>query len=223
MGGNTGEGYGAPPGDIRAFSVRTGKLVWQFHVIPHPGEPGYETWENKDAWKTAGGVNNWGGMSVDEKRGIAYLGLGSATYDFYGGDRLGANLYANSLVALDVKTGKLLWYYQTVHHDLWDYDITSSPVLMQVRRNGKTIDAVVQATKTGFLFVFDRVTGKPVFPIEERAVPKSDIEGEGAWPTQPFSTLPPFARQKFTEADVDPNLPEDERKAVIRADPRCAE
>ncbi len=215
LGANTGEGYGAPPGDIRAFNVRTGKLAWQFHVIPHPGEPGYESWEDKNAWKTAGGVNSWGGMSVDEKLGIAYLGLGSATYDFWGGDRKGTNLYANSLIALDIKTGTLVWHYQTVHHDLWDYDLTSSPVLMQITRDGKPVDVVVQAAKTGFLFVFDRATGKPVFPIEERPVPKSDLPGEIAWPTQPHSTLPSFARQRFTEADVDPALPEDEKRAVI--------
>lgn len=212
MGSNTGEGYGSPPGDIRAYNVRTGKLVWQFHTIPHPGEPGYDSWP-KDAWQTMGGVNNWGGMAVDEALGIAYLGLGSSTYDFWGGDRKGDNLYANSLIALDIRTGKLVWHYQLVHHDLWDYDVTSSPVLMQVRRDGRMIDAVVQATKQGMVFVFDRATGKPVFPIEERPVPKSEMEDDVASPTQPFSALPPFARLRFTEADIDPNLPEEERRA----------
>ncbi len=211
-GSNTGEGYGSPPGDIRAYNVRTGKLVWQFHTIPHPGEPGYETWP-ETAWQTIGGVNNWGGMSVDAKRGLVFLGLGSPTYDFFGGDRKGDNLYGNCLIALDVKTGKLVWYYQLVHHDLWDYDVTSAPVLMQIKRNGKMIDVVVQATKNNFVFVFDRDTGKPIFPVEERTVPKSDMEGEFASPTQPYSSLPSFGRQTFTVADIDPNLPEDERKA----------
>jgi quinoprotein glucose dehydrogenase len=206
LGSNPGEGYGAPPGDIRAFNVRSGKLLWQFHTIPHPGEPGYETWP-ADGWKTSGAANNWGGMAIDAERGIAYLGLGAPTYDFWGGDRKGANLYGDSLIALDVATGRLLWHHQLVHHDLWDYDVDVSPVLMQVRRGGKMINAVVQATKQGFVFVFDRVTGKPVYPIEERAVPASEMPDDKAAPTQPFSTLPPFVKQTLSVDDLDPNLP----------------
>ncbi|MGC4252087.1 MAG: PQQ-binding-like beta-propeller repeat protein [Sphingobium sp.] len=212
MGSNTGEGYGSPPGDIRAYNVVTGKLVWQFHTIPHPGEAGEETWP-ADAWKSAGGANNWGGMSVDARRGIAYLGLGSATYDFSGGDRKGQNLYGDSLIALDIRTGRLIWHFQFVHHDLWDYDLVGSPVLMRIRRNGKPVDVVAQAGKSGWLFVFDRATGKPIFPIEERPVPASDMEGEEAWPTQPFPALPPFSLQHFSVDDLDPSLPEEERRA----------
>src|SRR4030095_11306816 len=203
-----------PPGDLRAFDVVTGKLVWQFHTVPHPGEFGYETWP-KDAWRYVGGANTWGDISVDTKRGIAYFPLGSPTYDYYGADRIGSNLFGNCLLTLDARTGKRLWHFQTVHHDLWDYDLTAAPQLITIRRNSKTIDAVAQASKNGFLFVFDRVTGEPVFPIEERAVPKSDVPGEQAWPTQPFPTAPPpFARQIMTENDITPYLlTSDERAA----------
>jgi quinoprotein glucose dehydrogenase len=207
LGSGTGEAYGSGPGDIRAFDVRTGKLAWIFHTIPHPGEFGYDTWKDPEAWKREGGVNVWGGMSVDDKRGIVYLPLGSATYDFYGADRLGNTLFANSLVALDARTGKRLWHFQTVHHDLWDYDLTATPTLLTVKHNGKMVDAVAQAAKTGFLFVFDRVTGEPLWPIEERAVPKSDMPGEVASPTQPFPTWPKaFAVQKFTVEDMNPYI-----------------
>ncbi|MEE4454189.1 PQQ-binding-like beta-propeller repeat protein [Novosphingobium resinovorum] len=210
MGSNPGEGYGSPPGDVRAYNVRSGRLVWQFHTIPHPGEAGYETWP-ADAWKTAGGANNWGGMAIDAARKLVFVGLGAPTYDFWGGDREGANFYADSLVALDLDTGRPVWHFQFVHHDLWDYDLDSSPVLMRVRHRGRVVDAVVQATKQGMVFVFDRATGKPLFPIEERAVPASRMSDEHAWPTQPFSTLPPFARTRFGVADLDPNLPAAER------------
>jgi quinoprotein glucose dehydrogenase len=210
IGSATGEEYASPPGDIRAFNARTGKPLWSFHTIPQPGEFGYGEWK-PDMWKTASSANNWGGMAVDEKRGIVYVPLGSASYDFWGVDRPGSNLFANSLVALDVKTGKRLWHYQTVHHDLWDYDLTTTPVLMAIDHGGKKVDVVVQAGKQGFLFVFDRVTGKPMWPIEERPVPKSNVPGEIASPTQPFPTVvPPFARQAFTADDIDPRLPHEE-------------
>ncbi len=206
LGSAAGENYMAPPGDLRAFDVVTGKLVWQFHTIPHPGEFGYETWP-PDAWKYIGGVNTWGEITVDPVRGIAYFPLGSPTYDFYGADRHGANLFGSSLLALDARTGKRLWHFQMVHHDLWDYDNVAAPQLTTIRRNGKTIDVVAQAGKTGFLYVFDRVTGEPMWPIEERRVPPSEIPGEAAWPTQPFPTAPPpFAPQKLTVDDINPYI-----------------
>ncbi len=206
LGSATGEEYGSPPGDIRAYDVRTGQMVWIFHTVPHPGEPGYDTWP-PEAWKYEGGTNCWGEMTLDEKRGILYIPTGAPTYDFYGADRKGKNLYADCLLALDAKTGKLIWYYQLVHHDLWDYDATAAPQLLTVHHDGKLVPIVAQATKQGFLYVFNRETGEPLWPIEERPVPKSDVQGEWASPTQPFPTLPPpFARQKFTVDDLDPYL-----------------
>ena len=206
LGSAPGEQYLAAPGDIRAYDVITGKLVWTFHTVPRPGEFGYETWP-KDAWRYAGGANNWAENSLDEKRGIVYFPTGSATYDYYGADRVGDNLFANSLIALDARTGKRLWHYQTVHHDLWDYDLVAAPQLITVRLNGRTIDAVAQSSKHGFLFAFERVTGKPLWPIEERPVPKSDVPGEQTSPTQPFPTAPPpFSRQTMTPDDVNPYL-----------------
>src|SRR6185437_3556394 len=163
LGSAPGESYVSPPGFLRAYDVLTGKLVWTFHTVPQPGEPGYDTWP-KDAYKYVGGTNTWGEITLDEKRGIAYFPLGSPTYDFYGGDRKGDGLYGNCLLALDARTGKHLWHFQLVHHDLWDYDVVAAPQLITVKQNGRTIDAVAQATKHGFLFVFDRVTGKPLFP-----------------------------------------------------------
>jgi quinoprotein glucose dehydrogenase len=214
LGSAAGENYMAPPGDLRAFDVVTGALVWQFHTVPHPGEFGYETWP-KDAWRYIGGVNTWGELSIDPVRGIAYFPLGSPTYDFYGADRHGANLFGSSLLALNARTGKRLWHFQMVHHDLWDYDNTAAPQLTTVRRNGKTIDVVAQAGKTGFLYVFDRVTGEPLWPIEERPVPPSDIPGERAWPTQPFPTAPPpFAPQTLTANDINPYILTDEERAA---------
>jgi quinoprotein glucose dehydrogenase len=213
LGSAPGEGYLSPPGDIRAFDVITGKLVWSFHTIPHPGEYGYDTWP-KDAYKYAGAANAWGELSLDEKRGIVFVPTGSATYDYYGADRPGSNLFANCLIALDAKTGKRLWHFQAVHHDLWDYDLVAAPQLITIRKDGKTIDAVAQTTKHGFLFVFDRVTGEPVFPIEERAVMASDMPGEKAWPTQPFpAVLPVFARQKMTVDDINPWYLSNEERA----------
>ena len=213
LGSSPGEGFLSPPGDVRAFDVVTGKLVWQFHTIPLPGEFGYDTW-TKDAWKYAGAANTWGEITVDEKRGIAYFPTGSATYDFYGADRAGANLFGDCLLALDARTGKRLWHFQMVHHDLWDYDNTSAPQLTTVRHAGKMVDAVALAGKTGFLYVFNRVTGAPLWPIEERPVPKSDMPGEKAWPTQPFPTVPPpFAVQKFGPDDINPYILTAEERA----------
>lgn len=206
LGSATGEGYLSPPGDLRAYNVLTGKMAWIFHTIPHPGEFGYGTWP-KDAWKYSGGTNTWGEITLDEKRGIAYFPTGSPTYDYYGADRRGNNLFANCLLALDARTGKLLWYFQMVHHDLWDYDATAAPQLITVRHDGKLVDAVAQATKQGFLYVFDRVSGKPLWPVEERPVPQSNMPGEHSSPTQPFpSQPPPFARQRMTADDVDPYI-----------------
>lgn len=202
LGSEVSELYGAAPGHIRAFNIRTGALAWTFHTIPHPGESGYETWP-KNAWKYAGGANNWGGMSLDAERGIVYVPLGSPTYDFYGADRKGENLYGNSLVALDAHNGQLKWHFQTTHHDLWDYDLPAPPTLVTVKKGEKLINAVTLTTKTGFLFVFDRVTGASLFPIEERPVPASTLPGEESWPTQPFPLKPaPYARQFMTEDDL---------------------
>lgn len=217
LGSATNQGYGSAPGDIRAFDVLTGKVVWSFHTIPHPGEFGYETWP-KDAWRTVGGANAWSELSLDEKRGILYAPTASAKYNFYGADRLGSNLFADCLVALDARTGKRLWHFQMVHHDVWDYDEATAPKLLTVQHEGRSVDAVAQVSKQGFVWVFDRVTGKPLWPIEERPVPKSDMPGEETWPTQPFPTKPPpFSRQKFTVDDLSPFLsPED--KARFRDD-----
>jgi quinoprotein glucose dehydrogenase len=202
LGSATGEGYLAPPGDIRAFDVVTGKLVWVFHTVPRPGERGYDTWP-KDAYTYMGGVDVWGEFSIDEKRGIVYMPTASSKYELYGGDRPGDNLYADCLLALDARTGKLLWHFQTVHHDLWDCDPDASPQLITVKNEGKNVDAVALASKNGFLYVFDRVSGKPLWPIVERQVPKSDVPGEVTAPTQPFPTVPPpFSRQGMTIEDM---------------------
>ena len=203
-----GEGYDAAPGFIRAYDVRTGEIAWTFHTIPQPGEPGYETWP-PNAYQEVGGVNCWGGMSVDEARGIVYVPTGSPAFDFYGGNRKGKNLYGNCLLALEASTGKLVWYYQLVHHDLWDYDLPTPPNLLTVTQDGKKIDAVAQVTKMGMVFVFNRETGEPLFPIEERPVPPSALLGEEVWSTQPFPVKPPpFSRHKFTEDDVTDITPE---------------
>ena len=212
LGSSPGENLFSAPGHLRAYNVVTGKLAWVFHTIPHPGEYGYETWP-KDAYKYVGGVNTWGEISVDAKRGIAYFPLGSPTYDYYGADRIGQGLFGNSLVALDARTGKRIWHFQTVHHDIWDYDVVSAPQLITVDHKGKRVDAVAQATKQGFLFVFNRVTGEPLWPIEERPVPASDVPGEQAWPTQPFPTVvPPYNRQSITVADINPYFTADQKE-----------
>lgn len=202
------EGADAAPGDIRAFNVKTGELVWTFHTIPYPGEFGYETFP-KQAYKNTnvGAANNWSGMSVDRKRGILYVPTGSAAYDFYGGNRKGQNLFSNCLLALDARTGKRLWHFQTMHHDIWDRDLPAPPNLVTVKQNGKTIDAVAQVTKQGYVFVFNRETGKPLFPIKEVPAPKSNLMGEQTWPTQPIPSKPaPFARQSptVTEKEISP-------------------
>jgi quinoprotein glucose dehydrogenase len=187
-------------------------MVWTFHTVPHPGELGYDTWP-KDAWKTVGGANAWSGMALDERRGIVYIPTASPKYNFYGANRPGANLFGDCLLALNARTGKLVWYFQMVHHDIWDYDNGTTPMLATVRHNGKMVDVVAQAGKVGFVWVFDRESGKPLWPIEERAEPKSDMPGEETWPTQPFpSKPPPFARQTFTIDDLSPYLEPAERE-----------
>ncbi len=199
VGGRNPEAHPAPPGDIRAFDVHSGKLRWTFHTIPHPGEPGYETWP-ANAWKTAGAANNWAGMSLDLERGIVYVPTGSAVMDFYGGDRLGDDLYANTLLALDANTGKRLWHFQGVHHDIWDRDFPAQPALFTIEQNGKKVDALAQITKQSYIYVFDRVTGRPLFPIHEHAYPGSTVPGEVTAPTQPMPDAPvPFGRQRLTE------------------------
>ena len=211
LGSATNQGYGSGPGDIRAFDVRTGKQVWAFHTVPYPGEYGYETWP-KDAWKKVGGANVWGEMSLDEQRGILYAPTASAKYNFYGADRKGSDLFADCLLALDARTGKRLWHFQMVHHDIWDYDDATAPKLLTVRHNGKPVDIVAQVSKQGFLWVFNRVTGEPLWPIEERKVPQTDMPGEITSPTQPFPVKPPpFSRQKFTVDDLNPYLPAEDR------------
>lgn len=214
LGDRVSEGPGpSAPGDIRAYNVQTGKIEWTFHTIPHPGEAGYETWP-PDAWQYSGGANVWSGFSLDEKRGIVFCPTGSAAFDFWGGDRVGQNLYADCLLALDAKTGKRIWHYQFVHHDLWDRDLPAAPNLVTVRHNGRKIDAVAQVTKSGHVFLFDRENGKPLFPIEERPVPPSDLQGEFAWPTQPIPLIPePFMRQIFTK-DLITDLSEKAHESV---------
>ncbi|KAA1193287.1 PQQ-binding-like beta-propeller repeat protein [Pseudohalioglobus sediminis] len=202
MGSAVTETAGAAPGDIRAYSVIDGSLVWQFHTIPRPGETGHETWP-ADAWKTAGGANAWAGMSLDSARGVVYVPTGSPTPDFDGSQRHGANLFGNTLLALDARTGKRIWHFQAVRHDLWDRDLSSAPTLATVTMQGKQRDVVAQASKQGVLYLLDRDSGKPVFPIEEVAVPASDVPGERAFPTQLRVTLPePFTRQSFSAADL---------------------
>jgi quinoprotein glucose dehydrogenase len=209
LGSTVGEGPGpAAPGYIRAFDVRTGATVWTFHTIPLPGEPGYETW-SPESWKNSGGANSWSGIVLDEQRGAIYCGTGSAAYDHWGGDRIGQNLYANCVLALDAASGKKIWHYQVVHHDIWDYDIPCAPNLVQVKKEGKLIDAVAQPTKMGHLFILDRDSGQPIFPVEEIPVPTSDIPGEVSWPTQP---MPPkslrYAQQGFYPEEVTDLSPE---------------
>jgi len=214
VGGRNPETHPAPPGDIRAFDVHTGALRWSFHTIPHPGEFGYVTWP-KDAWLHTGAANNWTGMALDQKRGILYAPTGSAVSDFYGADRVGNNLFADTLLALDAETGKLIWHFQDVHHDVWDRDFPSPPSLLTVLHNGKPIDAVAQTTKQGYVYLFDRVTGKPLFPIVERPAPSSNVPGEVTSPTQPQPEFPaPFARQQLTEQMLTQRTPEANQYAL---------
>lgn len=209
VGDRVSESVDAAPGHVRAYDTRTGKLRWIFHTIPHPGEVGYNTWADTAAYKKFGGANNWAGMALDEKRGLVYIPTGSVGGDFYGGFRKGQNLFANSLLALDAATGKLKWYYQFVHHDLWDRDLPANPNLVTIVKDGKEIDAVTQITKYGYIFMFDRANGKPIFPIVETPVPSKALPGEAPWPTQPIPTLPqPFARQTFNPEDVTDRTPE---------------
>jgi quinoprotein glucose dehydrogenase len=206
--------YAAPPADIHAYDVLTGKLKWVFHTVPEKGEPGYDTWPAKDHDKV-GGVHNWNESTLDTNTGVMYIPTGTARYDFYGGNREGKNLYANSINAIDATTGKHLWSFQVVHHDLWDFDIPQAPKLMTIHKDGKDIPVVIQATKFGYIYVLDRRNGKPIWPIKETPVPKSDVPGEKAWPTQPVPTKPePFARQGvFTPEMINPYIsPEDQAK-----------
>lgn len=207
VGFRTAELPPAAAGNIRAYDVRTGQLQWDFHTIPRPGETGYDTWP-QESWKNAGAANVWAGFALDEKRGIVYAPTGSAVPDFYGADRIGDNLFANTLLALDAATGKRLWHFQAVRHDIWDRDFPSPPSLVTVTRHGKRIDAVAQTTKHGFVYLFDRVTGAPLFPIVERKVSASSTPGEIAAQTQPFPTAPaPFARQLLTQEDLTTRTP----------------
>lgn len=199
VGGRVSEGLPASPGHIRAYDARTGRLRWTFHTIPHPDELGYDTW-SEDSWEQVGGANSWAGMALDERRGVVYVPTGSAASDFYGANRIGDNLFANSVVALDAATGRRLWHFQIVRHDIWDRDLPSPPTLVTLQRDGRPVDAVVQTTKHGYVFVFDRETGEPLFPVEYRTFPDSDVPGEVTADTQPIPTLPrPFARQRLTE------------------------
>jgi quinoprotein glucose dehydrogenase len=208
VGGRNPETLPAPPGDVRAFDVRAGKLRWAFHTIPHPGEFGYDTWP-ADAWKTSGAANNWAGMTLDPKRGILYVPTGSASFDFFGGDRIGNDLFADCLLALDAETGKRIWHFQEVRHDLWDRDLPAPPALLTVKRDGRQVDAIAQTTKQGYVYLFDRTKGNPLFPIEYRKYSASNVPGEAAAPEQPFPTRPaPFARQNLSEQLLTNRTPE---------------
>jgi quinoprotein glucose dehydrogenase len=215
VGSGVSESEGAAPGYVRAYDTKSGNIKWTFHTIPQPGEFGYDTWDDPNAWKNIGGANDWTGLTLDERRGWVFLATGSCSPDFYGRDRKGKDLFANSVIALKATTGKMVWYYQIVHHDLWDYDLPAAPNLVTVNHEGKKIDAVAQVTKTGDVFVLDRETGKPLFPVTERKVASSYIDGEAAWPTQPFPLKPAaFSRQKYTQNDL-PNIsPEAKAYAV---------
>lgn len=210
------EGYEGSPGHIRAYDVRTGKRIWIFHTIPQPGEFGYDTWP-KDA-STSGGCNAWGGLSLDAKRGIVFAATGSPANDFHGGERIGQNLFGNSVIALDAATGKRIWHYQVLHHDLWDLDLPTAPNLVTIKKEGKLIDAVAQVSKQGFIYMFDRETGEPIFPIEEKPVVKSKVPGEESWPTQPIPTKPlPLCRQSFGESMITDISPEAHQFALNKA------
>jgi quinoprotein glucose dehydrogenase len=204
IGSRVDEGANAAPGHVRAYNVHSGKQEWIFHTIPQPGEDGYESWDDPEAYKHIGGANCWSGFTLDEAKGMLFVPVGSASYDFYGGKRTGANLFANCLLALDATTGKRIWHFQTMHHDLWDRDLPTPPALVTVMHKGKMTEAVAQPTKTGFVFLLDRLTGTPLFDVEETPVPvNSDLAGEKPWPTQPRPVKPlPLVRQKITEADI---------------------
>ncbi len=210
VGTRVAEEAAAAPGHIRAYDVHTGKLRWIFHTIPQPGEEGYESWDNKEAYKHIGGANAWAGFSLDEEKGIVFAPIGSASYDFYGGKRTGNDLFANCVLALDAETGKRIWHFQTVHHDIWDRDAPTAPVLVNITKDGKKIEAVAQVTKTGFIFLLDRNTGQPIYPVNETPVPAiSELAGEKPSATQPVPSLPvPFARQSLTEKDLNNIVPD---------------
>jgi len=215
VGGRESETLPASPGDVRAYEVRTGKLRWSFHTIPHPGEFGYDTWP-KDAWKTSGAANNWTGMTLDTQQGVVYVPTGSSAFDFYGGDRTGDNLFANSLIALNAETGQRIWHFQAVHHDVWDRDFPTPPVLLTIKHDGKDVVAVAQASKQGFVYLFDRATGQPLFPLDCRDYPASDVPGEITTRQQCLPTKPaPFARQFLTEDMLTPR-PETHQWALDR-------
>lgn len=218
LGSRVDEGPAAAPGHIRAFDVRTGKIRWIFHTIPQPGEPGYETWEDPEAWKHIGGANSWSGLTLDEESGMLFAPTGSASFDFYGGKRKGDNLFANCILALDAATGKRIWHYQFIHHDIWDWDTPTPPVLVTIQRDGKKAKAVAQVTKTGFVYVFERLTGKPFFPIQEMPVDTVTVmPGERLSPTQPIPVLPrPFVRQTFSEKDINPYLPDTVKARILK-------
>ena len=208
--------YESAPADIHAYDMRTGKLAWVFHAVPEKGEFGSDTWPEKDH-ERVGGVHNWSELTIDDQLGIMYIPTGTARYDFYGGNRAGNNLFGNSLLALDASTGKRIWHFQAVHHDLWDYDFPQAPKLLTIHKDGKDIPIVAQASKQGFLYVFDRRNGKPIWPIEEKPVPQSDVPGEKTSPTQPFPTWPkPFARQTFTEDMINPYILRRTRRSCTR-------
>ncbi len=210
IGSRVDEGAAAAPGHIRGYDLRTGKLKWIFHTIPQPGEAGYETWDDSIAYKHIGGANSWSGFTLDEQRGILFAPTGSASADFYGAKRKGQNLFANSLLAIDAASGKRIWHFQFIHHDVWDKDLPTAPALVTIHKDGKTIDAVAQPTKTGMLYIFDRVTGAPVYPIDEIAADTATgMPGEKLFHTQPIPQLPkPFVRQTFTADDINPYLPD---------------
>lgn len=222
LGSSTGEDYRAAPGHIRAYDVRTGERRWVFRTIPHPGEFGYETWP-PEAYRTVGGANSWGGFTLDPERGIVFSGTAAPTFEFYGGFREGKNLFGNSILALDARTGERVWHFQTVHHDVWDYDLPIPPTLVNVVHEGEPVDAVAQVTKFGFVFLLNRDTGEPLFPIEERPVPASDVPGERLWPTQPFPTRPaPYVDQDLTEEDLTNVSPAAHQYALDRFRELCA-
>ncbi len=218
MGSSLSEEEESAPGHIRAYDVYTGKIKWMFKTIPDPGELGYETWDDPEAYKFVGSANAWGGFSLDEKRGILYASTGTANADYYGGKRKGDNLFGNSILALDAATGKYIWHFQAIHHDLWDWDFPNAPALLTVKKDGKSIDALVQTSKQGYIYLLDRVTGKPVYPIVETPVPaKSDLEGEYPSPTQPIPTvIPAFARQGISEADLNKNIPDSSYQELVK-------
>ncbi len=218
VGTSLSEGEEAAPGHIRAYNIHNGDLKWIFHTIPKPGEEGYETWEDPEAYKYVGGANAWGGFSLDEERGLVFAATGTSNPDFYGGKRKGDNLFANSVLALNADTGERIWHYQTIHHDLWDWDLPTAPILVSIKKEGKKADAVVQVSKQGFIYMLDRITGEPVYPIVERAVPsESELPGEQVSPTQPFPTFfEPFVRQGITEADLNKNLPDSSYQDIKR-------